>query len=45
MFSQITSYKGLIFFPFIFFQIDNPAGGVAVPKGKFPIFFFGTHET
>lgn len=31
---------------FIWFQIDEvPDGAVKPPNAKFPIFFFGTHET
>lgn len=26
-------------------QIDKAADGIQVPKGKYPIFFYGTHET
>ena len=30
----------------VLFQIDElPEGAVKPPKGKFPIFFYGTHET
>lgn len=44
--SKAFNLKQYVYVQNISFQIDKlPPGGQKAPKGKFPIFFYGTHET